>query len=32
MVRESNDETNFPQKSLLTNAQVSRLLKAFGNF
>ena len=32
MVRESNDETNFLQKSLLANAQVSRLLKAFGNF
>ena len=27
----SNDETNFPHKLLLTNAPVSRLSKAFAN-
>ena len=27
----SNDETNFPHKSLLNNTQVSRLPKAFAN-
>ena len=27
----SNDENNFPHKSLLTNTQVSKLLKAFAN-
>ena len=31
VVGESNDETNFPHKLLLTNAQVSRLQKAFAN-
>ena len=31
VVGESNDETNFPHKLLLTNAQVSRLQKAFVN-
>ena len=31
VVGESNDETNFPRKLLLTNAQVSRLRKAFAN-
>ena len=28
---DSNDEKNFPYKLLLTNTQVSRLLKAFAN-
>ena len=28
---DSNDEKNFPYESLLTNAQVSMLLKAFAN-
>ena len=28
---DSNDETNFPHKLLLTNTQVSRLCKAFTN-
>ena len=27
----SNDETNFPHKLLLTNTQVLRLCKTFGN-
>ena len=31
MVGGSNDETNFPHKSLLTNAQVSKLRKTFSN-
>ena len=28
---DSNDENNFPKKLLLTNTQVSKLLKAFEN-
>ena len=28
----SNDETNFPQKLLLTNRQVANLCKAFPNY
>ena len=28
---ESNDETNFPHKLLLTNTQVSKICKAFAN-
>ena len=31
MVGDSNDETNFPHKLLLTTTQVSKLHKAFGN-
>ena len=31
MVGESNDETNFPHKSLLTNTQVSRIHKTFSS-
>ena len=31
LIRNSNDETNFPHKLLLTNTQVSRLRKAFAN-
>ena len=31
MIRNSNDEYNFPHKLLLTNTQVSRLRKAFAN-
>ena len=31
MVGESNDETNFPCKLLVTDKQVSRLCKAFAN-
>ena len=30
-VDNSNDESNFPHKRLLTNTQVSRLWKAFAN-
>ena len=29
--RNSNDETNFPHKLLLTNTQVSKIRKAFAN-
>ena len=31
VVGDSNDENNFPCKLLLTNTQVSKLLKAFAN-
>ena len=31
VIGDSNDETNFPHKLLLTDAQVSRLRKAFAN-
>ena len=31
MIGNSNDETNFPHKLLLTNRQVSNLRKAFAN-
>ena len=31
MVGDSNDETNFPHKLLLTNTQVSRFRKVFAN-
>ena len=31
LIRNSNDETNFSHKLLLTNTQVSRLRKAFAN-
>ena len=31
MIGNSNDETNFPHKLLLTNTQVSKIRKAFGN-
>ena len=31
VVGDSNDENNFPHKLLLTNAQVSKLPKAFAN-
>ena len=31
MIRNSNDETNFPHKLLLTNTQVSKIRKAFAN-
>ena len=31
IIGDSNDESNFPHTLLLTNAQVSRLRKAFGN-
>ena len=32
MVSNSDDETNFPHKSLLTNRQVANLRKAFANY
>ena len=31
VVRDSNDENNFPHKLLLTNTQVLKLCKAFAN-
>ena len=31
IVRDSNDDNNFPHKFLLTNAQVSKLCKVFAN-
>ena len=31
MIGSSNDETNFPHKLLLTNTQISKIRKAFGN-
>ena len=31
VIGDSNDENNFPHKSLLTNTQVSRLRNAFAN-
>ena len=31
MIGNSDDETNFPHKLLLTNRQVANLLKAFAN-
>ena len=31
MIGNSNDETNFPHKLLLTDTQVSKILKAFAN-
>ena len=31
MTDDSNDETNFPHKLLLTDGQASRLRKAFAN-
>ena len=31
MIGNSNDETNFPHKLLLTNTQVANLRKAFAN-
>ena len=31
MIRDSNDEINFPHKLLLTDKQVSRFCKAFAN-
>lgn len=31
VIRDSNDETNFPQKLLLTEKQVSKLHKSFMN-
>ena len=31
MIGDSNDKTNFPHESLLTNRQVSSIRKAFGN-
>ena len=31
IIRDSNDENNFPYKLLLTNTQVSRLRKAFAS-
>ena len=31
MIGESNDESNFPHKLLLTNSQVSNIRKAFAN-
>ena len=32
MIGNSDDETNFPHKLLLTNRQVSNLLKGFANY
>ena len=32
MIGSSNDETNFPHQSLLTNRQVANLRKAFANY
>ena len=31
LIGNSNDETNFPHKLLLTNAQVSKIRKSFAN-
>ena len=31
IVRDSNDENNFPHKFLLTNTQIAKLRKAFAN-
>ena len=31
VVSDSNDDSTFPHKSLLTNTHLSRLCKAFGN-
>ena len=31
-VGDSNDENNFPHKLLITNAQLSKLQKAFANY
>ena len=31
LIRNSNDETNFPHKLLLTDTQVSKICKAFAN-
>ena len=31
LIGSSNDQTNFPHKSLLTNTQVSKIRKAFAN-
>ena len=31
LIRNSNDETNFPHKLLLTNTQVSKIRKVFAN-
>ena len=31
LMKNSNDETNFPHKLLLTNTQVSKICKAFAN-
>ena len=31
VIGDSNDDTNFPEKSLLTDTQVLRLCKAFAN-
>ena len=31
MIGHSDDETNFPQKLLLTNRQIANLRKAFAN-
>ena len=31
LIRNSNDETNFTHKLLLTNTQVSKICKAFAN-
>ena len=32
MIGKSNEETNFPQKLLLTNRQVANLRKGFANY
>ena len=32
MIGNSDHDTNFPQKSLLTNKQVANLLKGFANY
>ena len=32
MIRNADDETNFPHKLLLTNRQVANLRKAFANY
>ena len=32
MIGNSDDETNFPDKLLLTNSQVANLRKAFANY
>ena len=32
MIGNSDDETNFPHKLLLTNRQVANLCKAFANY
>ena len=32
MISDSNDETDYPHKLLLTNRQISKIQKAFNNY